>query len=486
VATIVNSLIGPAMNNYLRDLERELAAGGYDDTLYVMSCTGGVIDSSYARARPVLTIGSGPVAGLIGAGGLARMTEGAKDVITADMGGTTFDVGVVQHGEPLRRRTTRYGQYEYFVPTLDVRSVGAGGGSIVRFDPEFRTLRVGPQSAGADPGPVAYGRGGTEATITDADLVLGYLNPDYFLGGRISLDVEKAREALGRAGEPLGFSVEETAAAAVRIVDNQMADAIRLASVQQGYDPRNHLMYAYGGAGPVHATGLAQELGISRIVVPLGDLASGWSALGVVSSDAVVVEEAPRVMTHPFDPEVINETWAVLEEKVGAVMDSHNVGGAAVDWQRSVDVRYAAQVNEVEVSAPGGIYDAALAQQLVDAFEAEYARLYGESSGYPDAGYMMSAMRLTARAPLSSFDLSARGTGEGGGGSKPSPKAERGVIFYERGVERVPTPIYDGEALTGDATIEGPAIIEFVDTTVVVRDGQRASQDRLGSIAIDV
>jgi len=279
-----------------------------------MSCWGGLVDLQTAIDLPVLTIGSGPAAGVVGAQLLAK--DRHPNVITTDMGGTTFDVALVLEGNPVRRKTSKFDQFEYAVPTLDVRSLGAGGGSIVEFDQGRGTLRVGPRSAGARPGPAAFGRGGLEATVTDADLVVGYLNADNFLGGAMQLDLDAARHALGKAGSSLGLDAEQTAAAAVRIVDNHMADEIRLVSVQQGRDPRQLTLYAYGGNGPVHASALAQGLGISRVIVPLGDLASGWSAFGVAASDAVIVEETHAAMVHPFDPDALNAMWEELEDRV--------------------------------------------------------------------------------------------------------------------------------------------------------------------------
>jgi N-methylhydantoinase A len=487
VATVVNSLIGPAMNNYLRDLERDLAALGYADTIHVMSCSGGLIDASYARVLPMLTIGSGPVAGLIGAGALTRAeSAGNEDVITTDMGGTTFDVGVIRGGQPLSRPTTRYGQYEYFVPTLDVRSVGAGGGSIVRFDPDTATLRVGPESAGSRPGPAAYLRGGTAATVTDADLVLGHLNPDYFLGGDITLGLGAAEEALAAAGVPLGFGATETAAAAARIVDSQMADAIRLASVQQGYDPRSYVMYAYGGAGPVHATALARELGIGRVVVPLSDLAAGWSAFGVASSEAVVVEELAKALTYPFDPQEMNADWARLEEKVRSAMADQGIDADSLAWERLADIRYSQQINQVAVIAPQGEYSTAVAQELVDSFEREYERLFGADSGYAAAGFALTAMRVRARASVSDFSIARRERDGGGPQGALEPKGQRDVIFYERSLTAEPTPIYDGASFAHGARIDGPGIVEFQDTTLVLRHGDHASVDAFGSVVVDV
>lgn len=493
VATVVNSLIGPAMSNYLRALEGDLVDLGYRETLHIMSCSGGLIDSGYARQMPLLTIGSGPVAGLIGAGKLnraeAQATDGAPpaDVITTDMGGTTFDVGVIRNGEPLARASTRYEQYEYFVPTLDVRSVGAGGGSIVRFDSDTGTLRVGPESAGARPGPAAYRRGGTQATVTDADLVLGYLNAEYFLGGDIELGTDASQEALQTAGEALGFDAEATAAAAARIVDNQMADAIRLASVQQGYDPREYTMYAYGGAGPVHATAIARELGMSRVIVPLSDLASGWSAFGIASADAIIVEETAKAIKHPFGADELNEAWSALEGKVREAMQDQGIGGDRITMEREADMRYTQQVNQVAVLAPDGDYSEESTEELVAAFEREYERLFGADSGFAGAGYAVTGMRVRGRARISDFSLATKPTnGNGSGPTTVEPKGERGVIWYEHGLERRSTPLYDGATFTPGSTIAGPAIVEYVDTTLVLREGDTAQVDAFGTVVIAV
>jgi N-methylhydantoinase A len=491
VATVMNSLIGPAMSNYLEALEKELRVAGYDKTLQIMTCSGGLIDSGYARKLPVLTIDSGPVAGLIGAGSLSQsmaklggLGDAGLDVITTDMGGTTLDVGVIREGAPLSRATSRHGQYEYFVPTLDVKSIGAGGGSIIHFDEDTGTLRVGPRSAGSRPGPAAYLRGGTEATITDAGLVLGYLNPDFFLGGEMAVGIDAAREALARAGAPLGFDAEQTAAAAIRIVDNHMADAIRLASVHQGHDPRKFVMYAYGGGGPVHATAFARELGMPRVVVPLADLAAGWSAFGVASSDALVVEEAPLSLTQPFDVEALNDAWAALEANAFARLERQGIERGQVTFERIADVRYTMQVNQIAVQAPPGVYRAEEAARVAADFEREYERLFGKGSGYADAGILLTAVRVRASAPITSFAPSA--LPEPDHVSHPSPVGTRGVIWYERGLEREETPIYRGSEFVPGSQVEGPAIVEFDDTTLVIRHDQHADVDRLGSVVVTI
>ncbi len=491
VATLINAMIGPVTSGYLARLEEELAGLRFTGSLSVMTCTGGLIDVAHARRMPLLTIGSGPVAGLIGAGRLARAAapDGEADavnVLTGDVGGTTFDVGVIRRGEPVTRSSTRYGQYEYFVPTLDVRSVGAGGGSIVAHDPDTRSLRVGPRSAGAVPGPAAYGRGGTQATVTDADLVLGYLNPGYFLGGALTLNSSAARAALERAGQPLGFTAAQTAAAAARIVDDQMADAIRLSSIHQGYDPRSCVMYAYGGAGAVHCPMVARKLGIKTVVMPLGDLAAGWSAFGVASADAMIVQDLPLLTPSPFDPALLNAAWQQLEEKVRSALPAE-LRDADVTLDRFVEMRFRMQVNELRIPAPAGEYGPAddpegQIKQLIDNFEREYELLYGPGSGYPNAGFMITTIRVSARAQVTAHQLAAAGAGET---YDAAPSGEREVIWYELDTQPRPTPVYDGGQLRPGARVAGPAIVEFVDTTLVLRHGQRAAVDAWRSIVID-
>jgi N-methylhydantoinase A len=321
--------------------------------------------------------------------------------------------------------------------------------------------------------------------VTDADIALGYLDPDYFLAGAVKLDVDAAREALERAGKPLGFGADETAAAANRIVDNQMADAIRLASVQQGYDPRGFVMYAYGGAGAVHLPAIARELGIRRLVIPLSDLAAGWSAFGVSSSDVVLVAEHPVNLANPFDPAVLNEAWAHLEAGLRKKLEAQGISSDRMTWQREVDMRYSLQVHEVRVPAPAGRCSADTADHLIAAFEREYENLFGAGTGYPDAGFALTAARLTARGTVGSGSLAPE-VSTGGPASSPKSAGERGVIWYERGPEREATPVFDGEALKPGMELEGPAIVDFPHTTLVLRHDQRAHVDAFGSTIVDM
>jgi N-methylhydantoinase A len=489
VATVINSLIGPVMDAYLGGLERALQAAGYQHALQLMSCTGGVISVDEARLKPVLTIGSGPTAGVIGSRTLAARLaaeDGAPiNVVTTDMGGTTLDIGVIANGVPLTRATSRHGQYEYFVPTVDVRSLGAGGGSIIHFNEHLGSLTVGPNSAGSTPGPACYGRGGTEATITDAGLVLGYLDPNYFLHGRMTLDKDAALRALDRVGAPLGLVAMQVAAAAVRIVDSQMADAIRLASVQQGYDPRQFTLFAYGGCGPMHASGYARELGIRRVVIPLSDFAAGWSAFGIATSEATVVRELGCAAISPFAPAFFSRHFSELEAEVRARLLAQGAQPWQMKLSRLVDMRYRSQLNEMPIRAPDGNYGETDVAKLLMEFEREYARLYGEGVG-PEGGYAITALRVKGTADIIEYTLPTR---KKANVADVTPlKGTRPVLFYEHAEQGpISVPIYDGTVYAaGMARLHGPAIVEFPDTTVVIRAGMSAAADQFGNLVLSI
>jgi N-methylhydantoinase A len=485
IATIVNSMIGPPMNFYLSALEQDLRKHGYRQSLQLMSCAGGLIDADAARKAPVMTIGSGPVAGLIGAGMLASVTQvgDSRHVITADVGGTTLDIGTIWDATPVRRATASYGQYEYFAPTLDVRSVGSGGGSIIRFD--GASMKVGPQSAGARPGPVCFGRGGEQPTVTDAAAVLGYLDPKYFFGGRLDLDLAPARAALERVGEPLALNAEQTAAAAMRIVNSQMADAIWLTTTQQGYDARDFVLYSFGGAGGLHATAMARELGICKVVVPLSNFAAGWSAFGIAASDALVPLASAIGLSSPFDPNLINDHWRQLEAQAIERLASQGVAREAVQLRHYAELRYALQVNEVVVEVEAGNYDAAAVDRMIAAFEAEYERLYGKGSGYAAAGFTLTGLQVHGRARLSDLEIEHIDSGASTSAAAPL-KDSRDVVWYAHSTKPISTSVHDGSRLTIGTELLGPAIIEYPDTTILVEHDSVARVHSSGSVVIEL
>ena len=481
IATIVNALIGPPMRFYMEALEGDLARHGFTGTLQIMSCSGGLIDADHARHLPVLTIGSGPVAGLIGAATLADRSGvgGTRNVVTADIGGTTLDIGTIFQAVPVRRPTASHGQFEYFVPTLDVRSVGSGGGSIIHRD--GTSLKVGPESAGARPGPICFSRGGSRPTVTDAAAVLGYLDPDYFFGGRIQLDRAAASAALDELGQGFGLDAHQTAASAMRIVNGQMADAIWLTLTQQGYDPRDFILYGFGGAGGLHAAAIARELGMAKAVIPLSDLAAGWSAFGITASDALIAESDATSFASPFDPQEINRHWRDLEQRVTDKLLSQGISPDAIELSHHGELRYALQINQVPVEVEGGVYDAAAVERMVATFENEYERLYGKGSGYAAAGFQLTSLEVRGRAAMSNVAMEAIGIADETG--RDAHKASRDILWAD-GI--VATPVYDGAKLASGSETSGPAILEFPDTTVVVDRDSTVSIHSSGSVVINI
>src|SRR5262245_24256383 len=397
VATVLNAYLGPVMSRYLGRLETRAQESGLRFPLQVMQCGGGVIPAGEAARRAFLTLDSGPVAGVLASQYLGDIV-GHKHVIATDMGGTSFDVGLVWDGAPVASYQSVVHQYEYFVPRIDIRSIGSGGGSIVWVDEVSGAMRVGPLSAGAQPGPACYGRGGVQPTVTDADLVLGYLDPASFLGGRLRLDVEHARESFAPLATRLGLGLVETAAGAARVVEHQMADLIRKATVQKGYDPRDCVVFAYGGAGPVHAGVYARELGAQSVVVPLGGLCSLWSALGAASADLLHIYEAVDIQPSPFDPARVMQRFAELEERGQAQLGADGIDAPQGRLARTADIRYKGQINEVEVPLAAGMLDEAALARLVADFHRRYETVYGQGAGFLEARVEVVTYRVRASA----------------------------------------------------------------------------------------
>src|SRR6266566_4910433 len=362
VATVLNGYVGPASSRYLGELERRLAT-----PLLVMQSNGGVLPVS--SATPLGTIDSGPAGGLIGVATLAG-AYGHDHVIGTDMGGTSFDLGLVTDGKPVVAEQHVIDQYTYRLPHLDVRSIACGGGSIAWLDEATGGLRVGPASAGSEPGPACYGRGGVEPTVTDADVVLGLVRADTFLDGRMPLDRDAAVAAVGRLAGRLGLSVEETAAGIVRVNNMQAATVIRQQTLERGLDPRDFVLYAFGGAGPVHAFGYAAESGVRAVVIPLGNGASTLSAYGIASGDVVLYHELERSMLAPFDGRVLATAVAGVRS---AALDELAATGVTGEPVVEIDalMRYREQLmHSLEIPVP----PSADAGTLLADFDKEYMR----------------------------------------------------------------------------------------------------------------
>ena len=480
-ATVLNAYIGPVMAKYLGNLDRKLKASGYAQPLQITQCAGGSISVDKAMESPLLTLDSGPVSGVTGSAFLGRLM-GCPNIITTDMGGTSFDVGIIFDGRPAYSFVSNVAQYEYFLPRVDIQAIGSGGGSLAHVDPDSRTLSVGPESAGADPGPVCYGKGGVTATVTDADVVLGTINPDNFLGGRIRLDRDKAIEAVQRIANPLKLSLMEAASGIARIAEFKMADIIRKMTVEKGFDPRDFVLFAFGGAGPAHAGVFAYELGVQKVVIPQKEIASTWCAFGAASADILHVYEQVDIQTSPFDAARINDALETLERKANQQMNHDAIAKPRRRFQFSLDMRHRGQINEVEVMLTGKRMQSASAEALRRRFYTRYEQLYGRGSSYSEARLEIVTLRLRATAATPHPKLpSARKRS-----AAPSARALLGKrnIYWAELKKTVPSSIYDGALLVPGNRMKGPVVIETTDTTVVVHPGRALEVDTFGNFEI--
>ncbi len=462
---LFNAYVGPVIESYLSRLERTLADAGLKQKLLIVQANGGL--ATVSQTVPIYTIESGPAAGVVGAGHMAR-EFGYDNVVATDVGGTTFKVAVIRGGEWSYSAQTVLNQYQLRLPMIDVSSIGAGGGSIAWVD--AGRLRIGPRSASADPGPACYGLGGEEPTVTDADVVLGYISPDAFLGGRMTLRPEFAHQAiLRRIAEPLfGGDVVAAAAGIRRVVDSQMADLIRKSTLERGYDTREFVMMAYGGAGPVHAAAYALEAGCERLVIPY--FATVHSAYGAALSDIRFSLQFSEPIVIQDDPTRIEEIFVSMETRGRAALVSADVPEERREYHRWVEARYRRQVHQLRIPAPRRV-DAAALHRLVRSFEAEYERLFGAGSGLSEAGvelinYGVDAIGRVTKAPWERVSDSG----------VSSPIATRPAYCPKRRA-MVATPVYDGPRLAAETRITGPAIIEHPGTTIVIHSGQHATID---------
>jgi N-methylhydantoinase A len=477
-ATALNAYLGPVMSGYLRKLDTTLTGLGYAHGLQIAQCGGGTVPVERAGEAPLLTLDSGPVAGVTASMFLGA-AMGERHIITTDMGGTSFDVSIIYDGKPAYSFTSNTDQYEYFLPKVDLQAIGAGGGSLVRVNAETRTMSVGPDSAGAFPGPVCYSRGGTVPTVTDAQLVLGYLDPDNFAGGRMRLDRDASVKAIGALGAQLGMTAVECAAGICRIVELQMADVIRKVTVEKGFDPRDFVLFAFGGAGPAHAGVFAAELGVKKVVVPQAKAASTWCAFGAAAADVLHIFEHSEIMPTPVPAKRINDRLGELQKKAATLMTGEGISASRQRFEFSLDVRHKGQINEVEVLLPWDRLAASYEASLRKIFVERYEKLYGRGSALAGAQLEIVVCRLRARALTPRPKLVKARTL-----SKAIPKAALRKPRQIQWSSLKKTPVYDGDRLVAGNTVKGPAIVETSDTTVVVHPGRTLRVDALGNFEI--
>jgi N-methylhydantoinase A len=477
--TIMNTQVGPRLRDYLRPLEDELRSRGFAGSLLVMQGSGGCVDSSDAPSRAITTIGSVLSGGVVGCQRLAHELD-HRNVISTDMGGTTFLAGLVVDGQPVTATSTVLNQYSLNVPMVDVHTIGAGGGAIAWLD-AGRNLRVGPRSAGARPGPACYAEGGTEPTVTDVDLLLGIVNPDNFLGGRKKLSKDLAARAVRtHLAEPLGMSVDDAAAAVYAIQNAQTADLVRKVVVTSGQDPRDFVLYAFGGAGPMHCASYAADLEISEVVVPLGPTAAVFSAYGLAASDIVLTAELSSPANFPPPAAEFNAAFRQLREELGARLEAQRLRFADVAYRSEADIRYTMQLAEVATPVPDGQLDEAALDRVGDSFGEMYERLYGKGSGFAEAGLQLITYRTRA---IGELPIRPRlgGTGAAGGDARVASR-RRVFLDARRGWQEA--DIYDYRDLAAGHELKGPAIVEAPTTTVALPEGCIGRVDRLGNLVI--
>ena len=475
--TLVNAYVAPTIERYLGRLVERLHNAGYQHELLIMQSNGGIMTPAYITQRPVTVLSSGPTGGVIAACTVAAAAK-VEDFVCADMGGTSYDVCLIRGGQPeIKSGWNWHHRYLVGLPMVDVQSIGAGGGSIASV--VAGSLQVGPRSAGAEPGPICYDRGGTAPTVTDANLLLGYLNPNDFCGGTMQLKAAGVREAISEhIGKPLRLSAVEAAHGIYRLVNANMANAIRRISAQRGVDPRGLTMVVYGGNGPVHATAQAQELGISTVLVP--KTSPAFSALGLLLSDHIV-DEMRAYITPVGRAEIdrVNALFVEMEHAARAVLAARGGSRTRVELRRFAHLCYPGQTFDIAVPVAGrnGLLGSRDLAATVERFHALHEELHTYASREEEP--ILRSVRLTAVGVTDKpqIPMYSRST------ARPPIKGRRKAFFDGRFLV---TPIYDGSSMRAGHRVKGPAIVEEPFTTIVLHPGQEATLDRHGNYRIEL
>ncbi|HEY7941118.1 MAG TPA: hydantoinase/oxoprolinase family protein [Candidatus Limnocylindrales bacterium] len=477
-AAVVNAALLARFSGYLGRLQGALGEAGFAGRVWIMGMTGGVMPLEAALASPVETLRSGPVGGIMAS---ARTGErlGRSSLIATDMGGTSFDVGLIVDGEAQHADITVVGQVDLATPAVAIRSIGAGGGSVVSLD-ELGGLHVGPRSAGAFPGPACYGRGGREPTVTDADLMLGRLDPRAVLGGGISLDPEAARQALAPLAERLGLGLVEAAGGIVRVADAQMADLVRTATLERGHDPRQFTLVAYGGAGPVHVGRFAADVGVREVIVPAS--ASVFSALGLATARYRRTYRRSRRLPVPLVAALVGPVVRELTAQARGDFATSGLDGALAlaPW---VDMRYRRQTHQLRV--PGVLDDRGEmdVEALGPRFEALYERTFGHDTGYAAAGLECTAIGLHAMALAAVAEPQATGSARRRRGTGGTPRERHRPVWFDGWRDSPIVEAGDARLVGG---VDGPAIVEWGATSLVVHPGQCATVDDEGNLRLQL
>lgn len=488
--TVINACVRPVVARYLESIAARLREDKFEAELLVMQSSGGVYSFDSAAEKPVFMVESGPAAGVISAAYIGEVL-GHENIISFDMGGTTAKTGLVRDGMPSVARDYEVGAtaqtgtgasrgagYPIHTPVIDLVEIGSGGGSIGWVD-SGGILRVGPQSAGADPGPVCYARGGTQPTVTDANLVLGRLNPDYFLGGEIHLDVEAARNAIAvNCAEPLNMDPVQAALGIVEIANAAMMNALLLVSVQRGYDPRKYVLVAFGGAGPLHANRLAAGIEIPITVIPISP--GTTSALGLLVTDLKHDYASTMIQTvDELDVSAIEKAFDNLRAQGLATLEREGVKAEDMRFLRQADLRYMGQSHELTLSLPDDVLGPATVAGIVEQFHVEHDRAYGFSATSERVEFVnlrLSALGKIVKPRLRRIEAQ---------NADPS-RAQKGTrqVFFGQNGGFVDCPIFDRYTLGAGAAIIGPAIIEETDSTTVIHPKYQGDVDAYGNVIL--
>lgn len=475
-STVMNALLGPICARYIRNFEAQLTGEGFKGELLFMQSNGGLASTKMVVAKPIVLLESGPAGGVSAAVRNSKQAE-LPGVLLGDMGGTTFDVSLVRNARPELRTQASLHTHAVRVPSIDIDSIGAGGGSVAWID-SGGGVRIGPESAGADPGPACYGRGGSRPTVTDCNIVLGYADPDSFLGGEFRLDVEAAHRAVEEhLATPLGVSVVE-AAWTVRVIANAlMAQAMRLMTVERGYDPRELAYMCYGGAGPVHAIDLAQELDIKEVIVP--PLPGLFSAFGMIVADRQFDGQMPiEAELNALDPTKILDSFAMLVQQANDAFGPDLVD-KGVRVNHRADCRYAGQPASISVDIPSSIMAGDVLQVLGHIqtdFERNHKRMWNFIK--PDQPIVLVNLRLEATVATGWRGIVAQSSS----GSVDAAAERKRNVYVDGAMQAL--PVYRRGELGHDACINGPAIIEEQSSCIVFKAGQTARFDSIGNLRI--
>jgi N-methylhydantoinase A len=484
--TIANVYVQERVSDYLAQLQQRLDGIGFVGSFFVMLSSGGIATRETASRFPVRLLESGPAAGALAAA-QAGILSGHRELLSFDMGGTTAKLCVIENGQPSKTHEFEVDRVYRFrkgsgipvrIPVIDMIEIGAGGGSIARVD-SLGLLKVGPESSGADPGPVCYGQGGTEPTVTDADLVLGYLDPDYFLGGKMRLDAKGARHALSRLAEPLGMTVEQAAWGVHQIVNENMANAARAQLNERGKDPRRMPMYAFGGAGPVHGYRVAEILRLPALISPFG--AGVGSTFGLLAAPlAFDFVRSAYSRLDQQDWSLANQLLDVMAEEGRKVLESSGLPAKEICYQRTADMRYVGQGHEVSVRLPSGVLGQQHVSQITAEFEVTYRGLYGRKG--PDVALEIINWRVVASGPRPEMNLQLpRDTSSD---KRDARKRSRRAYFPESG-GFVETPVYDRYAFKPGLEFTGPAIVEERESTLIVGPSGCARVDKNLNVIVE-